>query len=517
MNSKNVHCVRGGRCLQAESPLRGVSFLAILSTIVVGSTVVSNDEGESGSIVNLATRMIAAPAAHRDELDSTMLGKHCHLAIHPQGASQYMKRTEAQPLLHAAKGRLSPLAALPSAQRPSRVPRPASSRTRRYSTSAESSHSQRNRLPFKEALDRLSRRDALLASLSGPVAVLTLPVIAKEAQRSAVGESADRNIYKVPASVARERILITGANSGLGLESAKRLAQAGAKVILTARTQSKADAAVDAVKAVMPNADPVALVLDLASLESIRDFPAKYSKLLHNAPLDVLLLNAGVMAIPERVSTADGFEKTVGINHLGHFALVSEMMPMLRKAKHGFRIISVSSEAHRFATEESVKAAIDSNLDPNDYSQWDAYGLSKAANVLFTEELQRRFDRAGIRASAVSLHPGAVQTDLGRYLIQGTEQAEAGVPLKDTYDALPPIQKGLVQGLQPFALTVEQGANTHVFLAAGADSDGDLTKHGGKYFVDMKIGEPAPCTRSRELAAELWEVSKTLTGAKITI
>merc|ERR1712083_309934 len=102
------------------------------------------------------------------------------------------------------------------------------------------------------------------------------------------------------------------------------------------------------------------------------------------------------------------------------------MMPTLRRASDGFRIVVVSSEAHRLATEDSIKQALSSNLDPKDYSQWGNYGLSKASNILFANELQRRFDAAGIRGSVVSMHPGVVATDLGRYLIQGVEKAEAG-------------------------------------------------------------------------------------------
>jgi NAD(P)-dependent dehydrogenase (short-subunit alcohol dehydrogenase family) len=325
------------------------------------------------------------------------------------------------------------------------------------------------------------------------------------------------NIYNPPADlVASKRILITGANSGLGLESAKRLAQAGARLVITARTQAKVDAAVAEVKAIRPTADVVGLVLDLASLDSIRSFPAKYDEDV-GAPLDVLLANAGVMAIPERRTTSDGFERQVGVNHLGHFALVSTMMPQLKKAANGFRIVSVSSSGHRIANEKSLKDALSSDLDPK-YSQWGSYGLSKAANILFTNELQRRFDAAGVSASAVSLHPGVVGTNLGRYLTQDVETAEAGA---EGTDAENPILKALQQVLSPiqnaFLLTPEQGANTQVFLAAGADSDGDLAKGGALYFEDMGVGSPASYTYNQDLAEKLWEVSERLTGSKIDV
>merc|ERR1719163_2517140 len=114
-----------------------------------------------------------------------------------------------------------------------------------------------------------------------------------------------------------------------------------------------------------------------------------------------------VMAVPERLSTADGFEKTVGINHLGHFALVGALMPYLQRAKSGFRIINVSSDAHRFVDKKSLASALQSRLDPPEYTAggWGAYGLSKAANMLFTVELERRLREGGLQGSAVTMHP----------------------------------------------------------------------------------------------------------------
>eukprot|EP00746_Dinoflagellata_sp_MGD_P075181 gnl/MRDRNA2_/MRDRNA2_30278_c0_seq1.p1 gnl/MRDRNA2_/MRDRNA2_30278_c0~~gnl/MRDRNA2_/MRDRNA2_30278_c0_seq1.p1 ORF type:complete len:471 (-),score=104.46 gnl/MRDRNA2_/MRDRNA2_30278_c0_seq1:247-1659(-) len=429
------------------------------------------------------------------DLDRTMLGKPGHLTVSSSTVPKSF-------------GHLSTFRDLPASAR---------SRSRSPLLKPPRSHSgEHDATSFTfQSGGAVSRRDALSATFGlGTAALLPRPRIANAAEAQV---KVDPKVYIAPPSAAGKRILITGSNTGLGLESAKRLAQAGAKVIVTGRTQGKADAALAQVKAVAPDSDVRALVLDLANLESIKSFPAKYNEALGNAPLDVLLENAGVMAIPEKLTTADGFERQVGINHLGHFALVAGMMPVLRKAADGFRIITVSSEAHKFATEGSMKAALDSNLDPPEYSQWGNYGLSKAANVLFAKELQRRFDDAGIRASAVTLHPGAVQTDLARYLIQGTEAAENGVPLVDTAQAMNPLQKVVLQGVAKLILPVEQGANTQIFLAAGADGNGELTKNGGEYFVDMKVAKPLDFVNSKQLAAKLWEVSETLTGTKIPI
>jgi NAD(P)-dependent dehydrogenase (short-subunit alcohol dehydrogenase family) len=259
------------------------------------------------------------------------------------------------------------------------------------------------------------RRRAVLTTAAGVALALALPTAAANA-------AADDAIYRpAPGSLVGTTVLITGANTGLGLESAKRLAKAGANVVIAARTQAKADGAIAKVSSGVALAADQRLVgvsLDLADLSSVRTLPARLEAALgaKDAPIDVLLNNAGVMAIPERLETADGFEKTMGINHLGHFALVAALLPSLKRAANGFRVINVSSEAHRFASTDSIRQALDANLDPP-YAAggWGNYGLSKAANVLFTVELQTRIEAAGLRGSAVSLHPGVVQTDLQRY------------------------------------------------------------------------------------------------------
>jgi len=307
--------------------------------------------------------------------------------------------------------------------------------------------------------------------------------------------------------------MITGGNTGLGLESAKRLAAGGAKIVIAARSQAKADTAAAEV-----GGTAVGVQCDLADLASVKAVPTRLEAALGAAPvIDVLLNNAGVMAVPERVSTVDGFEKTVGVNHLGHFALVAALMPSLRRAKSGFRIINVSSDAHRFADRNSLSASLAANLDPPDYAAggWGAYGVSKAANVLFTVELQQRLDEAGVRGSAVSLHPGVVQTDLARYIIGGVEAAD----LHPT-DVPPPTGVGAFlksNVLDKAILTVDKGANTQVFLAAAADSGGDRAKRGGVYFDRMRAVKPNEAAVDSELAKQLWAVSEKLTGATIAI
>lgn len=319
-------------------------------------------------------------------------------------------------------------------------------------------------------------------------------------------------------------VVITGANTGLGLESAKRLAAAGATVVCTGRTQAKADGAAQAVTISSEGSKALGVVLDLSDLESIKGFPDRLTKALgggESAHIDVLLNNAGVMAIPERQETQNGFEKTVGVNHLGHFALVASLLPLLKKAPEGFRVVTVSSDAHRFVNRKTMAAAIDNGLDQGkgyEYSPWGSYGVSKAANVLFTLELERRLSAKGLAGSAVSLHPGVVQTDLGRYIVGGASADD--LRLSET---TPPPASGspgafLKKALDAVILPVPQGANTQVFLSAAADSGGDrAAQPAGLFFDAMKVVKANDAATDPQLASRLWEISEKLTGMKFDL
>ena len=319
----------------------------------------------------------------------------------------------------------------------------------------------------------------------------------------------DEVFAPAPGSLAGRTVLITGANSGLGLESAARLAAAGADVVATARTDAKAQQAVNEIEK-RTGRKVSGVALDLADLKSVKSLPSRLPKSV--SKIDVLMENAGVMAIPDKLSTRDGFERQIGVNHLGHFALTAAMMPLLEKAPT-FRVIAVSSSANFGASKDAIGKAIADDLDPKEYSQWGNYCLSKAFNVLFADELQRRFEAKGLKGSAVSLHPGAVQTDLARYLISGTEKAEAGVALADTYATMNGFQQQLLKGLSNFVLPIPLGANTQVFLAASPN----LAADGGLYFDSMKPAKPGPATGDADLAAKLWAASERLTKVKLAI
>src|SRR6202140_663136 len=203
-----------------------------------------------------------------------------------------------------------------------------------------------------------------------------------------------------------KRILVTGVSAGLGVETARSLAAHGAQVVGAARDLKKADAATALVrKGSAAKGDCFELVeLDLANLKSVR---ACAGHLLERGePFDVVIANAGVMATPFG-RTADGFETQFGTNHLGHFVLVNRIAPLIRA---GGRLINLSSAGHRFSNVDLE----DPNFQRTAYDPFVAYGRSKTVNILFAVAFDQRHRGRGVRAAAV--HPGGIQTELGRHL-----------------------------------------------------------------------------------------------------
>jgi len=305
-----------------------------------------------------------------------------------------------------------------------------------------------------------------------------------------------------PGSMKGRTIVITGGNTGLGLESAVRLAKGGASIVLTARSDRKGQSAVDEVQKASGSSDVHYLLLDLADLSSVNAFRAKFEAQPYGDHIDVLMNNAGVMAIPTRLETKDGFEQQIGTNHLGHFALVGGLLPLLKKAKAGARVVNVSSTAHLGASQADLDGDF---MSPARYTQWGAYCASKLANVLFAKELDRRLKAANVNVTAVSCHPGAISTDLQRWLIADGDPQAARDKVKDN---------NLLQVFQQYATRpLNLGANTQVYLAAGAD--GNYSKSGGMYFDNMAPGLENPAANDKALASQLWEQSERLTGVKI--
>ncbi|MEU8633103.1 oxidoreductase [Amycolatopsis sp. NPDC048633] len=210
----------------------------------------------------------------------------------------------------------------------------------------------------------------------------------------------------IPPQVGK-RALVTGATGGIGFETAVALAGAGAEVVVAGRAKTKVDHAVAAVREAVGTAKVAGLVLDLASLASIESAAADL--LAAGRPLDLLVNNAGVMAVPERRETADGFELTFGTNHLGHFALTGRLLPALLAAPAA-RVVTVSAKVAR-----NKGATLEDPLSSVSYdSGMVAYTKSKLANVVFTLELARRASGTGI--TAVAVHPGTSATGLQQHL-----------------------------------------------------------------------------------------------------
>jgi NAD(P)-dependent dehydrogenase (short-subunit alcohol dehydrogenase family) len=274
--------------------------------------------------------------------------------------------------------------------------------------------------------------------------------------------------------------VVTGANSGIGFETARALAAKGARVILGCRSRTKGPQAAARIREAVPGADVLFDSLDLASLQSIAMFAKEITT--ETDRLDILVNNAGVM-VPPLDYTRDGFELQFGINHLGHFALTARLFPMLQ-ATPGSRVVTVSSLAHLagwidFSDLQSMKS----------YQAMLAYGQSKLANLLFMRELARRCEQARVDVISAAAHPGSTRTDLQRH--------------SDFMHAV----------VRFFAQDPPAGALPTLYAATAEGV------RGGDYFGPLfgAIGPPAraltsPLARDQVVARKLWDVSEELTG-----
>ncbi len=289
-------------------------------------------------------------------------------------------------------------------------------------------------------------------------------------------------------------VLVTGGNSGIGLEAVRAMAALGDRVVLASRDASRGAAARADVLHTAPDADVELLALDLADLSAVER--AAGEALERHPRLDVLVNNAGVMATPLR-RTADGFELQLGTNHLGHFALTGRLLPALLAAPAP-RVVTVSSGAHRIG-------GIDfSNLDGSrGYSRWRAYGQSKLANLLFTAELQRRVVAAGLPLRSVAAHPGYAATNLQARgpQMSGSRLGEALAALGNRLLAQP-----AVAGALP---TVHAATAAHVRGGDYFGPDGPFEARGRPARADRSAA-----ARDEATARRLWEVSQDLTGVR---
>eukprot|EP00977_Amphora_coffeiformis_P000781 scaffold162_cov176-Amphora_coffeaeformis.AAC.41 len=315
----------------------------------------------------------------------------------------------------------------------------------------------------------------------------------------------DENFLFTPqaGSLEGQTIFITGGTgSSLGLETAKRLTAGNpAQIIITARTAAKGDIALADIRTYMKESNPDSLttlsykILDLDSIQGIREAVASWED---NLPtINCLVNNAGIMALPNRELTEDGIERQMQTNHLGHFCLTALLAP---KLADDARIVSVSSEAHKIA---QMSGGLDLEYawtGTPGYGAWKSYGQSKLANILFSQELQRRSDQAGYNWKVSCLHPGAVNTDLWRNTL-GTDNWQR---IKDSDIG------SLVSAISvPFLKSPAEGASTSIYLAAGANSPDDPR---ARYYVDCKPVTLNEFARDGTAAKRLWEESELKSG-----
>jgi NAD(P)-dependent dehydrogenase (short-subunit alcohol dehydrogenase family) len=297
-------------------------------------------------------------------------------------------------------------------------------------------------------------------------------------------------------SLTDRTVVVTGANSGLGLEGSKAFARKGATVVMACRSVERGESAAAEIRDAVPDATLDVRECDLAALSNVASF-AEGLRDDYDA-VDVLCNNAGVMAIP-RSETADGFETQFGVNHLGHFALTGHLLPLLRAADGESRIVTQSSGAHEMG-----------DIDFGDlqgersYGKWSAYGQSKLANLLFAYELQRRLGNHGWDdVISVACHPGYADTDL-----QFRGPREMGSTLRTA-------AMGLANAV--LAQSAEQGALPMLYAATADDViGGEYVGPGGLF--DMR-GPPEfqqsnEASRDEATAERLWEVSTELTGVE---
>jgi NAD(P)-dependent dehydrogenase (short-subunit alcohol dehydrogenase family) len=289
--------------------------------------------------------------------------------------------------------------------------------------------------------------------------------------------------------------VVTGANGGLGLETTRALAAAGAHVVMTARNQDKATAAVAEIRRTVTDPSLQVVALDLGSQASVREAAERI--LAAHDTIDVLVNNAGVMGIPER-RTADGFEMQFGVDHLGHYALTALVMPALLRAGAA-RVVTVTSTAHHMG--RAVDPA-NPHLEGR-YGAWRAYGQAKLANFHFGIGLQRRFEAAGVPAASLIAHPGLSNTELQAVSVQETG---GGVSQKFFH------QLAMRVGMSP-----AEGALSQLRAAT------DPSAKGGEFYGPLFVNNGPPVRKPilrpglDSAIARLWEVSERETGLTIDV
>jgi len=277
-------------------------------------------------------------------------------------------------------------------------------------------------------------------------------------------------------------VVITGANTGIGKLTVMDLSRRGAKVIMLCRDLSRAEPAASDIRKETKGEVKVEK-MDLNSLSSIKSCVERLTK--EGTKIDILINNAGIMMCP-LYRTEDGFEMQIGTNHFGHFYLTNLLLPLIKKAGSGARIVTVSSLGHR-------RGDIywdDINFNKTEYDPVKAYGQSKLANILFTQELAKRLKGTGI--TTYCLHPGVIGTELNRHI----------------KDSMGSFMAAAMYLLYPFSKTPESGAQTSIFCAV----DESVANQSGLYYADCKVAETYPNAKREGDSERLWKISEKLTG-----
>jgi NAD(P)-dependent dehydrogenase (short-subunit alcohol dehydrogenase family) len=292
--------------------------------------------------------------------------------------------------------------------------------------------------------------------------------------------------------------VVTGANSGLGLGLATRLSAAGADVIMAIRNRAKGEAAVEEIRATVPDAKLTIKQLDLSSLASVKALGDELNA--EGRPIDILVNNAGVMTPPERDTTSDGFELQFGANHLGHFALTGHVLPLLRAAEAP-RVVSLSSIAAR-----TGRMHFDDLQFEKRYVAMQAYGQSKLSNLIFARELARRSREAGWRVMSTAAHPGLTKTNLQ---ISGPSHGRAKPSTmarfyKFTWRFMPFMWQEIDDGILPalYAATSPDATNGSFYGPRG------LMGLAGGGVVEANTPNHA---KNEADSRKLWEISEQLT------
>ena len=294
-------------------------------------------------------------------------------------------------------------------------------------------------------------------------------------------------------------VVITGSNSGLGFGLTRRLSAAGADVVMAIRNRAKGEKAIEEIRATVPDAKLTIKSLDLSSLAAVAALGEQLNA--EGRPIDILINNAGVMQPPERDTTADGFELQFGSNHLGHFALTANLLPLLRAAK-GARVVSLSSLAARFG-----KINWDDPQYEKSYSATQAYGQSKLATLMFALELDRRSREAGWGIVSNAAHPGLTKTNL--QLAGPSHGREKPALMEQFYKASWRFTPFLWQ-------EIDEGILPALYAAAAPHAEGGAF-YGPRGFYEAAGGGVAPAkipakARNEGDCQRLWELSEQLTG-----